>query len=120
MSEAELEGLRHMLLPCFQARQQGRKAHDVPGLSVRCLGGLVGKQLHTCLCQEAWEEKKAMVSVAHWGRRGERAGIQSMEKSGKLPGPKTSGRGWEEAGLVSIVTSCNGSSGGRTGDFPLC
>lgn len=72
-SEAELESLRDMLLPRFQAGQQGGEAHDVPGLAVRYLGGLVGQQLHTCLCQEAWEERDALVSMA-LGGRGERAG----------------------------------------------
>lgn len=33
-SEAELEGLRYMLLPCLQAGQQGGEAHDMPGLSI--------------------------------------------------------------------------------------
>lgn len=33
-SEAELEGFRHVWLPRIQAGQQGREAHDVPGLSV--------------------------------------------------------------------------------------
>jgi hypothetical protein len=42
-----------MLLPCFQAGQQGGEARDVPGLSVRHHGGLVGQQLYTPLCQEA-------------------------------------------------------------------
>lgn len=32
--EVELESLSHMLLPCFEAGQQGRDAHDVPGLPI--------------------------------------------------------------------------------------
>ena len=64
--EVKLEGLGHMLLPGVQAGQWGGDTHDVPGLPICHHRGLVGHQLHTCLCQEPWEEK-----TPGWHRHGE-------------------------------------------------
>lgn len=69
-SEMELKGLRHMLLPGVQAGQQGGDAHDVPGLSIGHHRGLVGQQLHACLCQEPWEEE-TLGWHGVWERRSE-------------------------------------------------
>lgn len=71
----ELEGLRHVLLPGLQAGQHGGDAHDVPGLPVGHHRGLVGQQLHACLCQEPWEEKKPLVGMESGGRGSERLGV---------------------------------------------
>lgn len=82
-----------MLLPCVQAGQQGGEAHDVPGLSISHLGGLVGQKLHTRLCQEAWEGKrKALVSTAR-ERRIEKPCFRDQSCTAQHSG------GREEAGL---------------------